>query len=487
MSKTQSALLVSILLLLAIVLLGSHFWLKPAVEEGARDSITEALARQGLTPKNPIAVSFSPLSRTLRIDPIDLEKAPALTIESAHMGRSVVTLTWQGLIACSPLAELLLPKTGQVTVCEKALLEGLSLESKVVKLKATTLEAASASLSAEEIASIRKEEQASAPLPLKFSQFKIASMEAEGNDGTSMRFGPIAIENIGQTNIDALTITDLHMLNNEKEEIRIGSLEQKNIRVFSNEEWAAIAAELASPAKQTEVLLDLVFGDSPIVGETTIRDIMIRVNDTPATIGSVSLITKENQAEDTLKISHISFASSVFEEEAKTRLPLPKILHLGLELGLVKKEGKTRLLKTNVGVEELFDLRGEILCQLESLRNIPQQLVLSPLSDFRLTYADKSLLARTGCHLGPKGGEKEALLSSLPKASNPKEQEQLAKLTTFIEHPGELTIFSEKGKTLTPLQIMALPEDEVINLFALDVQPGAERIEEQIARVRSEE
>ncbi|MBO4369153.1 MAG: hypothetical protein J5803_03525, partial [Desulfovibrio sp.] len=286
-----------ILLLFLLLCIGTglayQFWLKPTVEKEASASLAEILRMQGLEAKEPIKASLATFTRTLSIEPFEVKPIPLLGLEAGRFAPSRVRLTWYGLLACTEYGKKWLPKEGDVKLVEEGLLDALSIKAKQASMTCSNLAVEDVSLPAQTLLRFLNSQDApNMRPPFSFSRMKVGKTEIEANEPKkiNLHLGPMTMEGLSQTKLATLLIRDMLIQENGQEMLRLGSLRQEDIQLFSQDEWATLIAKmsLGSSQKQQDALIDLFCGDKPLVGYTEITDLLATVEKNPLKIHQIT-------------------------------------------------------------------------------------------------------------------------------------------------------------------------------------------------------
>ena len=489
MKKRQSLFLLFIILLIAVFLAGVQFWIKPGIERDLSVLINESLKTQGLTPKSPLTVSVSPFTRTLSIPAFDLSPNAATGLQQGHVQPSETIMTYQGLLAFSPLRDLFSPKSGPITLVQQSLCQGITMEINGAKVDLDKLVARDLAIEAEELAKLLADAQGKRPAMaaslIRMEHFVITVPAAK----VKLAMGPMLFEKLTKTHLERLSIENIEGFEQNVKKFHSSRLLQNNIRIFTEEEALTLAAKLtqASDEVRTEELIKLFIGEKPLVETTSLQGVTIDVEGSPVNIKEISFTTKAGQ-EERIQVTGLSLAGKTIEEQVNHKLPIPALLHLNLALGDKKETGSSRRLTASVSIDELFALDAEISADLDNLDNLLTKLLTCPLHDLSLSYTDKSLLARAALYAVPDGSGKEIALAQIRKNMRDSEFERdlAEKLCTFVEKPGMLKITTLPGKVFKAAELTELNEATIRELLKLSVTQGPEELDQTIARVKSE-
>ncbi|MCR5813340.1 MAG: hypothetical protein K6G15_02440 [Desulfovibrio sp.] len=491
MKKSQGLFLLLVLLLVAAFLAAVQFWIKPAIERDVAVLINETLKAQGLTPKNPVSVSVSPLTRTLVIPAFDLSPNSTTGLQKGRVQPSETIMTYQGLLAFSPLRDLFTPKTGPITLVQQSLCQGLSMEINGASVSMENLVARELGADAQELRSLLSDPNFQGKRPplfallIRVEHFLIDVPTAK----TKIVMGPMLFDKLTPSKLESLSIENIQGFEQGVKRIHSSRLLQKNIRIFTEEEALNLAAKLsqASEAARTEELVKLFIGEKPLIESTSLQGVTIDVEGSPVNIKEIAFTTTAGK-EERITITGLSLAGKTIEEQVGQKLPIPALLHLNVALGESQQADQTRKLTASVSIDELFALDGELTASLDNLENLFAKLLTCPLRDFSLRLTDKSLLARCALYFAPEAPDKELILEQIRKNMNssPLERDLAEKLCTFVSKPGVLKISTKPGKTFTAAELDALNETTIGELLELSVSQGQEDLNQTMTRLKSE-
>lgn len=491
MKHPQRFFLLCVVLLVAVFLAGVQFWIKPAIEAEVTVLINESLKAQGLTPTSPVQATVSPFTRKLLLPAFDLAPNPATGLQKGHVKPSETIMTYQGLLAFSPLRELFTPKSGNITFVQQSLCQGLTMEINGASVSLETLTAREVGLDAEKFRELLADPNAKGKYPklsLQLLRIDRCAIKVQAGDVT-LAMGPMTFEKMSPQRLEHLTIENLEGLEKGHKKFHSSRLVQDNIRIFTEEETLALVAKLTmgNDEARAEELLKLFIGDQPLVEKTSLQGLTLDVDGSPVNLKEISFSTKAGK-EERFTVSGLVLAGKTIEEQLKEKLPIPALLHLSLSLGERKESEKTRKLSASLGIDELFSLDLELSADLDTLENLFDKLQTCPLHNVNLTYTDKSLLARATLYAAPQMANKEFLIAQITSNLNgsPFERDLAAKLCSFVEKPGRVNIASVPGKTFTATELTQLQDTDLGKFLQLTVTQGSEDLNQSILRLKSE-
>ena len=489
MKKSQSLFLLIVILLVAVFLAGVQFWIKPSIERDVTALINESLKTQGMTPKSPVTVTVSPFTRTLIIPAFDLSPNATTGLQQGHVQPSETIMTYQGLLAFSPLRDLLSPKSGPITLVQQSLCQGITMEINGATVTMENLTARDLAIEAEELAKLLADAQGKRPAMaaslIRMEHFVITVQTSK----VKLAMGPMLFEKLSKTHLERLSIENIEGFEQNVKKFHSSRLLQNNIRIFTEDEALTLAAKLAqaSDEARTEELIKVLIGEKPLVESTRLQGVTIDVEGSPVNIKEISFTTKAGK-EEHIQVTGLSLAGKTIEDQMGQKLPIPALLHLNIALGDSKETPSSRKLSASVGIDELFALEAEVSADLDNLDHLFAKLLTCPLHDFSLRYTDKSLLARAALYVAPDGSGKEIALAQIRKnmSDSQFERDLAEKLCAFVDKPGQMTITTQPGKTFTASALAELNEMNVGELLKLSVIQGQEDLNQTMARVKSE-
>lgn len=482
-------MLLTFVALMSILVLGLQFWFKPAVENELASIVHAYYTAKGAKISDTLSVKASPLTRTVVIEPFTLTH-PSAGLKEGKIAESKLQLTVQGLLALSPLKHLLARSQGEIPLLDRAECDLASFFTGAGTVVVQKISVYDARIEAQTFRELLANPERFADKRLfTVREISLGSSEITSQDKQAVHIslGTTVLSDLTPNKLGSLRINDLSASDGTKNQFHVRSLLQEQIKLFSDEECLALAGRL-SGQQSAATLLALFLGEEPWVETTRFSDLTVRVDGSPFTIGTIAFQARPNAQAQSLEIGGIALAGALIEEQVGQKLPIPKVMHIHLNLGLAKKREKIRTFSAGLGVDELFAFEAQLDSTVDSFEGLFEKFLTQPISNLSLRFSDNSLLARAALYAFGGASAKALLASKLAPEENASEAEHIIsrKLQSFVERPGSLAIISKTDQTFTLQKLDSFSTKEILDLFQLEVTEGAKDLDDQITELQKQ-
>ena len=488
MKKLLSVLVIALL----IVAVGFQFWLKPDIEKDLAQALTANMKLNGMTLKEPLKVSVSPLSRTLTIDPFTAD----IHNEFANNGtlkaqKTTLELTLNGLLSTTDLASLVLPKSGALQVFTQADIDAVDVSTDLAKIHMESLSVKNATMDLPDFHKLLEGKLADPTEVLSFEEIFTPKTTIQVLDQQSdITIGNIIIEGYTPKFVAKVTLQNFDLKSPDldlsfKESIKT------NVRLLTDAETLAITQKLLNATKNKEQALDavlpLIVGDNPLIGQIEFKGIAMKIPGQSLDMGGFSLINSKQGQAVSIALNDIKIAKSTIEAlTSMGSLNLPENIFLSVNSTYSQESKNLANIKFNFDIKDLLNVDITTNAQAASLENTLLKYEQLKMQDLALVIADQTLFARLVTKFAqPNQNPKDFVFQQMALSPNASKTEVdlTQKMKHFVEKPGKIIMKSRPNVTFHLSDLDTENLEALTKIVTFSVEPGQQTLEEQIAQV----
>ena len=498
----KTVLILAPLLLAALLLvLAAQLWLRPQVENQARQALAGLTSFDGSPVQSSVEVlDFSPLTRKLLLRGLELRMVQPqgpVTYQAAEIS---LRLPLRAMLACTPLRGAVLPEQGMTTVAEGLLLLNVSARTSLGKVvmqreEVDALYADSALL--RELAEGAKLPD-SPGLTYRMGADNIRASFISVDIPTVNQPLYISIKEAGLRNwrgrhMEEAALTDLRLRIAGQDGLILESLSQSGIVLPEEALLRRLSRLFGAPPDQRNMqalFQEMLAADEPLFRELRLNGLTMPLPEDRAELKTGSFEWLSNRpARYRINLSGLSLPAVL----QGYGLALPGLDTIRLDADIsVEEQGQDSILEkgmvkaTNVG-----DLRYSLLISGNTEGMDQQQALFSQTyGDLKLRFEDHGLMGRLALMLPPDGRAAAAVftaaVNTLCVQTTSENKALAAALETFANRPGSLELSSTPGRLYSLTEVLgALAAGNPGALFRAEAQPGAESLEQQAARINA--
>lgn len=498
----KTVLILAPLLLAALLLvLAAQLWLRPQVENQARQALAGLTSFDGSPVQSSVEVlDFSPLTRKLLLRGLELRMVQPqgpVTYQAAEIS---LRLPLRAMLACTPLRGAVLPEQGMTTVAEGLLLLNVSARTSLGKVVMQREEVDA--LYADSALLRKLAEGAKLPdspgLTYRMGADDIRASFISVDIPTVNQPLYISIKEAGLRNwrgrhMEEAALTDLRLRIDGQDGLILESLSQSGIVLPEEALLRRLSRLLGAPPDQRNMqalFQEMLAADDPLFRELRLNGLTMPLPEDRAELKTGSFEWLSNRpARYRINLSGLSLPAVL----QGYGLALPGLDTIRLDADIsVEEQGQDSILeKGMVKAANVGDLRYSLLISGNTEGMDQQQALFSQTyGDLKLRFEDHGLMGRLALMLPPDGRAAAAVFTAAVNSfcvqTTSENKALAAALETFANRPGSLEISSTPGRLYSLTEVLgALAAGNPGALFRAEAQPGAESLEQQAARINA--
>lgn len=491
MRKSVSIAITVICIVIIALLVGGQILLKPQIEHNIAEIMRENCRSNGLVlEEDSFKVSINPLTRTVNIQPFTATLPEVQDVKKVKFGASQINLTWYALLADTPLASWILPKSGLVPLYNNAQCSAVEIELAQGSLKFSEPKFKHLAIDAPAVqafmaGTLAKQHFAAQLKQLSFGQV-ILNLQKER---VNFEIGSIVLEDISPQQIGLFIVNKFRFLRHDELIASCKQMQQKDIRIMAPEESAMLTNRLIRQGSQgiLKILGEEFFTQTPLVQSTIWTGLKFKIDSDVYEIVEASIEAGgQDMPQISLGFKDLNLPKKIFEAVNNWQLPLPDKVLISLDTSLRASQTAHKKVKILLDVADIGTVELDFSAVLRSLEDIQRMGMLVPLRDAQMTFKDKSLLARIAMVAAPHGSAEAFFGQQLKVLGQMALQEQtlIDNLENFVHKPGTISVTTPKGRSFTLQDIDKMQPAEVLQFFTLEFVPGAEQLDQQVQRLR---
>ena len=323
----RSHIILCVFLVVVLLAAGGLFQLKSAIERECAASVNHYFTEQGLVPKAPIETSLNLISRTLKIHPFDIQSNPKLKIKKCTFEEADLSLTWQGLLAFSPLSSFV-QKSGEIVLLDSGNAKGVQMSVEDADLSLKNTRVSRVVLDAQDLEKLKSGKTDILRQALIIDEIVLDNMTitVPNQKNLNVSLGPITVTGTRKNRIEQCVVENIVVTENKVQQLAIKKVTQKSIRLHTEDEWLALAVTMSEQSQEMAgALFELLMGEDPLVGSTVFDSLTVTVENSPLAIDQITFNTTKNAENALFSVSRMTLPSKAIEDQAGQRLPLPAV------------------------------------------------------------------------------------------------------------------------------------------------------------------